>query len=307
MNSATHQYLHSAPGQRAFALGDDAAYRRWRADKLRRFPQALQALKVDVNDIACPSADERAALTDAIQRANMVVYRCRNAGAGRASVRAFGRALGLERLDEHLCADEDGISELQVSDGSGHKADYIPYTDRPLSWHCDGYYNESARTIRAMLLHCAQDAAEGGENGLVDHEMLYIALRDRDPEYVAALMHPQALTIPANVQDGQVLRPERTGPVFSVDPATGALHMRYTARGRNVRWRDDATTREAAAQITQLLESETVPVFRYRLAPGEGLLCNNVLHNRTGFRDDAEVGRQRRVYRARFLDRVAKT
>ncbi|AGA32552.1 Taurine catabolism dioxygenase [Thioalkalivibrio nitratireducens DSM 14787] len=307
MTSATPQHQHAAPAGRPFDLGDDAAYRRWRADKLRRFPQALGAVTVDVEDIARPSAGERAALTDAIQRANMVIYRCRAPGTDRGSVRAFGRALGLERVDEHLCADDDGVSELQVSDGNGHQADYIPYTDRPLSWHCDGYYNESARTIRAMLLHCARDAAEGGENGLVDHEMLYIALRDRYPEYLAALMHPEALTIPANVQDGQVLRPERTGPVFSVDPATGALHMRYTARGRNVRWRDDATTREAAARITQMLESEDVPVFRCRLAPGEGLLCNNVLHNRTGFRDDAEGGRQRLVYRVRFLDRVAET
>jgi hypothetical protein len=34
-----------------------------------------------------------------------------------------------------------------------------------------------------------------------------------------------------------------TGPVFSADPETGGLHMRFTAR--NIIWRDDPMTLEA--------------------------------------------------------------
>jgi hypothetical protein len=35
-----------------------------------------------------------------------------------------------------------------------------------------------------------------------------------------------------------------------------------------------------------------------------GLVCNNVLHDRTGFDDDPS--RPRLLYRARYLDRIAK-
>ena len=296
----------SLSGGGPFDPADDLAYGRWREAKLSGFPDSIDDLRVDVEDPARVTAAERSALIERIRRGNMAIYRCAGAAVDRDALRRFGQALGLWRLDEHLCAEEDGISQLQVSEG-GRTGEYIPYTDRPLSWHCDGYYNAPEGTIRAMLLHCVSAAAQGGENALMDHEMLYIAVRDAGSHYIEALMHPEALTIPANTQDGEVIRPERTGPVFSVDPASGALHMRYTARGRNIRWRDDPVTAEAVALIGRILDAPDSPVFRYRLRPGEGILCNNVLHNRTGFRDDRESGHQRLVYRARFLDRVAET
>ncbi len=293
-------------GEGPFDPWDHAAYRRWREAKLSGFPASIEDLRVDVADPARLTAAERLALIERIRRANMAVYRCTGATVDRDALRRFGQALGLLRLDEHLFAEEDGISQLRVSEG-GRTGEYIPYTDRPLSWHCDGYYNAPEGMIRAMLLHCVSDAVAGGENALMDHEMLYIAVRDAGQEYIEALMHPEALTIPANTQDGEVIRPERTGPVFSVDSANGALHMRYTARGRNIRWRDDPVTAEAVTLIGRILGAPDSPVFRYRLRPGEGILCNNVLHNRTGFRDDRESGHQRLVFRARFLDRVAET
>lgn len=298
--------MNACPRGGPFDPADHAAYRRWREDKLARFPTAIDALIVDVADVAYCTHDELAALVARIRVANMAVYRSSAGVVTRDGLRRFGRLLGLSRLDDHLCAEDDGISQLQMSTGS-QAGEYIPYTDRPLSWHCDGYYNAPERRIQAMLLHCASDAAEGGENALMDHEMLYIALRDQGVHFIDALMHPEALTIPANIQDGKVIRPERVGPVFSVDHKSGALHMRYTARGRNIRWRDDPVTAEAVALIGRILEDPGSPVFRYRLRPGEGILCNNVLHNRTGFRDEPESGRQRLFYRARYFDRVAAT
>ena len=44
------------------------------------------------------------------------------------------------------------------------------------------------------------------------------------------------------------------------------------------------------------------PVFHYRLQAGEGLISNNVLHNRTAFEDG--TGHKRLIYRARFYDRI---
>jgi hypothetical protein len=156
-----------------------------------------------------------------------------------------------------------------------------------------------------VLLHCTQAAESGGENDLLDHEIAYIRLRDENPAYIEALMHPQTMTIPANREDGREIRPARTGPVFSVDPATGALHMRYSARSRNILWRDDRVTRAAVAFLNGLLSDPDGPAIRCRLAPGQGIISNNVLHNRTAFRDGP--AHRRLVYRMRFLDRIPET
>ena len=81
-------------------------------------------------------------------------------------------------------------------------------------------------------MHCAQPAAEGGENLLLDHEIAYIQLRDKNPAYIKALMKNNAMTIPPNIENGIEIRGEQTGPVFAVDEG-GYLHMRFSARTRN--------------------------------------------------------------------------
>jgi len=117
-------------------------------------------------------------------------------------------------------------------------------------------------------------------------------------------MHPAAMTIPPNIENGKEIRGAQSGPVFSVDPLSGCLHMRYSARKRNIEWRDDKLTLEAAAKITELLDDESM-VFRYQLQAGQGVICNNILHNRTAFEDSAE--QQRLMYRARYYDRIKNT
>ncbi len=52
-----------------------------------------------------------------------------------------------------------------------------------------------------MVLHCVTSAASGGANALLDHEIAYLLLRDADPAFVAALMQPDAMTIPARRDD----------------------------------------------------------------------------------------------------------
>ena len=37
---------------------------------------------------------------------------------------------------------------------------------------------------------------------------------------------------------------------------------------------------------------------------GQGLLSNNVLHDRSGFEDDADSAKKRLLYRARYYDRI---
>lgn len=81
--------------------------------------------------------------------------------------------------------------------------------------------------------------------------------------------------------------------------------MRFTARTRSIEWRADHLTRDAVAFLNRILDGVSPHVFTLRLAGGQGLVCNNVLHNRSAFTDDPEPGRSRLAYRARYSERIA--
>jgi alpha-ketoglutarate-dependent taurine dioxygenase len=283
-----------------FALERPQDYLRWRERKLARYPRRAEDLIVEVRDPRNLSDSEAGEIRRVCGAANMAVYASPLAGvADKDIARRLGARLGLARLHANPLADEDGISSLEAAPEKSARG-YIPYSNRRLLWHTDGYYNAPEQRIRAFILHCVRPAAAGGENRLLDHEIAYLLLRDADPQYVKALSAPDAMTIPANIEEGAVARPAQTGPVFSNDG--GALHMRYPARTRSIEWRQDEATRAAARFLQQLLDTGSPYVFTLRLAAGQGLVCNNVLHDRSAFVDDPEVGRL--VYRARYGDRV---
>ncbi|MCG6976777.1 MAG: TauD/TfdA family dioxygenase [Acidiferrobacterales bacterium] len=289
-----------------FLLENDGAYRRWRALKLSSAEKSAADLIVPVRDVENISAEEHNALLIRLRQCNMAIYQCeRPETVGKDQIRQFGKQLGLHRLDPNMLADDDGITSLQTEARKSDRG-YIPYSDKRLLWHTDGYYNPPERKIRAMLLHCAQNAVEGGENEVLDHELVYLLMRDANPDFISALMAPGAMTIPANVEPGGEVRPAQSGPVFSLEPSTGDLHMRYTARTRSIEWKADALTRQAVEFLQSILADNNY-VIRHRMQPGQGLVCNNVLHNRTAFRDDAQSGKSRLVYRARYYDRIADT
>ena len=290
------------PTASPFHPDNAAAYRAWRDRKLAGYPARAEDLVVEVDDPRALTAAEHAALLARLRTSNMAIYAGRRGGAGKDVPRLLGAQLGLVHLDRNFLADDDGISSLAVADAPA-KGEFIPYTDRPIKWHTDGYYNPPARQIRALVLHCAERAEEGGANALLDHEIAYVLLRDANPDFVRALAAPDAMTIPAREDESGVARAAETGPVFSVDPATGTLHMRYTARTRSIAWKDDPATAAAVARLAEILATPSPFVLRVRLEPGMGLVCNNVLHDRSGFRDSA--ARKRLVYRARYYDRIA--
>jgi alpha-ketoglutarate-dependent taurine dioxygenase len=289
-----------------FYIENEAAYRRWRAAKLERYPATAQELVVPVNDPLALTDAEAGAMLNICRKTNMVIYASRATHADKQIPRRVGERFGLRRLDNNMLADDDGITSLQVVPGKSQRG-YIPYSNKRLLWHTDGYYNAAVLRIRAFVLHCVSPAAQGGENSLLDHEIAYILLRDANPDYIAALMAPDAMTIPANTESGAETRAAVTGPVFSVDPAGGNLHMRYTARTRSIEWKQDAATRAAVQFLENLLAGDSPYMFRHTMAAGQGLVCNNVLHNRTAFTDDADRGIARLVYRARYYDRVRGT
>ena len=284
-----------------FDLNNQPDYARWRAWKLANVPRSAEELIVEVGNPCALSKAEHEALMLRIRRCNMAIYASSALEADNTIPRLLGRQFGLEHLDANWLADEDGVSEIQVS-SDGTRRSYIPYTDRPIKWHTDGYYNPPERTIRSMVLHCVRSATEGGENRLMDHELAYLLLRDDDPQHIHALMQADAMTIPERVDETDGIRPAQSGPVFSVDAATGSLHMRYTARTRSIEWKQDTETLAAVAALEKLLGSDSSCLYRARLAPGMGVLCNNVLHDRAAFKDGQESPRL--LYRARYFDRI---
>jgi len=286
-----------------FDLDDVATYYRWRDWKLACRPARVEELLVDVGDARELAPAELKALRLRIERCGFALYRVARGVDDKALPRLLGAQLGLRRLDANWLADEDGISRITVSGQADGHGGFIPYTDLPIRWHTDGYYHPQQRRIRGMILHCVRPALQGGENTVLDHELAYIALRDISTAHVRALMQPDAMTIPERTDENGVARAAQTGPVFSVDE-DGALHMRYTARTRSIRWKDDGPTRAAVARLEALLSDPHFPgMFRVRLQAGMGLVGHNVLHDRSAFHDDPL--QPRLLLRARFLDNVA--
>ena len=282
-----------------FDLKDDNAYQKWRAEKLQNYPPSLEQLVVEIDDPRKLTAAQHSKLAEILKKTNMAIYAGKTGDdPDKEIVRKLGLQFGLKRLDHNMCADGDAISSLEMAE-TEPQASYIPYTNRPIAWHTDGYYNDLDKQIRGLLLHCVRPATQGGMNQLLDHEIAYIMLRDENPGYIRAFEHPEAMSIPPNIVNGKELRSWSRGPVFMLQ-ANGSLHMRYTHRKRNISWRDDELTREAVCFLGEIMNADNPYYIEGTLDAGQGLICNNVLHTRTGFEENS----QRLLYRGRYFDRI---
>jgi alpha-ketoglutarate-dependent taurine dioxygenase len=295
------------PTDSPFHPDNSAGYQAWRSEKLAAYPTHGEDLIVPVRDPAHLTDAEYQALWQRIAKTNMAIY-ATNLGEAedKDGPRLLSAQFGLTHLDANWLADEDGISSLTPQDegsgvGNSKRGEFIPYTHHRIRWHTDGYYNPPERRIFAMTLHCVRQAEEGGENDLFDHELAYLALRDANPEHIRALMAADAMTIPARVDESGTAREDETGPAFCV--ADGQLHLRYTARTKSIAWKQDAATQAALKALEELLESRPAGVFTLKLQPGMGLICNNVLHTRSGFSDRPD--HRRLLYRARYHDHLS--
>jgi alpha-ketoglutarate-dependent taurine dioxygenase len=302
------QFNQSIGVDSPFYRTNNTAYLQWREEKLSYSKPALSDLLVRIKDPYQLSNDEKTAMIERCENYNMVIYQLSHSDGqadyqDKSLVHVLAKQLGMENLDANLRADEDSVSSLEVRAQVGNQ--YIPYTNKALSWHTDGYYNPLEKQIFGIIMHCVRPAAEGGVNSLLNPENVYIRLRDENPDYIEALMHPEAMTIPDNVEAGKVIREAQAGPVFMVKPPIGSeagrLHMRFSARKRNIIWRDTPDTFNAVDMINRLMAEEK-NVFKVRLKAGQGIICNNVLHNRGSFIDSDDE--KRLIYRARYYEAV---
>ncbi len=288
-----------------FDLNNEAAYQTWKQNKLAGYPTTLGELLVEIKDPFALTAGEKEAILSRCTKANMAVFRLTDPqGVRENPLPAITSQLGIRDLDLNLGAGEEGLSALTPG-GSAFApfAHYIPYRAAAIGWHTDGYYNPFHKPVQSLCLYCERPAHTGGENALWDHEMVYISLRDQNPEIIRDLMVTDVMTIPARLDAaGLVARPERPGPVFLVTEA-GHLHMRFTNRTKSIRWRADEATRRAVAAIRDVLSRPAAGFFQGRLEAGWGLISNNLLHTREAFQDLPD-GAVRLLYRARFFDRL---
>jgi hypothetical protein len=214
----------SAPG-RPFDLVDPAAYAAWRTRKLDEAPRTAAELMIPIANAEAPTAAESAAIRALCRRCNMALYGTPGE-LSKDQVLALSASVGLADLERPLLTGEDGITELSVTGmarggddgngGDGRRGIYIPYSNKPLSWHTDGYYNPAGQWVLGMVLHCVRPSATGGASQFLDPEIAYIRLRDENPAWIAALMHPQTLIIPANDIETDTPRGAEAGPVFAV-------------------------------------------------------------------------------------------
>ena len=284
-----------------FDLDNHNAYAAWREQKLADYPTKLEQLMVEIKDLTRITDIEKQALLTRCHKTNMALFKTNIHWQKNELVFInMLKQLGVFESDKNLGANRQGVSSLSVG-GAAYKpfADYTPYQNTALGWHTDGYYNASDKQVLCVTLLCYQPADEGGENGLLDHEIAYILLRDKNPEYIRALMAKDVMTIPARLENGKIARPDRVGAVFSV--INGYLHMRYTARTKSIFWKQDDATQQAIMALQQILNTPSEYKFQAKLRSGWGLVSNNVLHTRTAYQDQ---DKKRALERVRFTDRL---
>jgi len=298
MNASLNLCASSSP----FRLENEQAYQAWRVRKL----DARE--RIDPTRVFTPDRDGQLSTSDCpalkqqLQAFNFVLFAANPEEFDKQAFINLNHQFGLHDPDANLGADADRVTALQVVDVTDARAQYIPYTNRAMNWHTDGYYNPPERRINAFALYCVRPAQRGGGNYLFDHEMMYLLIRDQSPDLLEALLQDDLMHIPANLQGSEVIRREETGPVFSLQADSAALNMRYTSRPHNIVWKADQRSQRALNLVREILMGSDA-LIDVSLQAGQGMVCNNILHGRHAFQDVAKHP-ARLVLRARYRDAI---
>ncbi|MBT4553909.1 MAG: taurine catabolism dioxygenase TauD, partial [Candidatus Thioglobus sp.] len=124
-------------------------YKRWRDKKLASHPQNIADLLVEVKDPRSLSSNEYNALLGLTQRANMAIYVGTTGTDPSPEIpMAVANKFGLGQINKNWLADDNGLTSLTVVN-AGIRKKYIPYTNKLIHWHTDGYYNDPDKQIHA--------------------------------------------------------------------------------------------------------------------------------------------------------------
>ncbi len=279
-----------------FDLGSDEDYLQWRDEKLAAYPKNVGELVVELGDMTALSPAEKAKIMETVERANMCVYTSGSAELEMSSLLALGKQLGVTRTDKSA---RHAQSDELTDSGILNKA--IPFSTRHCNWHTDATYYGSDNTIQALFLLCKRPAIEGGSNKVLDHEVLYIQLRDSHPGALDVLMNKNCFNY-RNPATGEIDL-QRGGKVFWTN-ADGHLCHRFSFRKMDMAWSDDSDVTAARNVLESLISDESAHVIEGRLESGMGLISNNVLHTREKLVDSDDDAKKRLLFRTRFYDRV---
>ena len=281
-----------------FILENHTEYKEWRDLKLLNYPVQKNKLifKFDKNIV-----DEKVLnlFKSTINDYNFVIYEFGSEVLD-AELLNFCSALGLTNSVSNLFSDEDNISNItnQEEEKQTSKGEYIPYTNKQLNWHTDGYYYPINSAIKSFLLHCVYPAKEGGENLLIDHEIIYIHIRDHNPDFIDVLMQNNIMEIPnnKNLKESKNI----SGPVFYVDEKK-FLNMRFTSRQKNIIWKKNDIIKKIKKFMYEFINEDEKYLFKLQLKKNQGYIANNVLHKRENYIDG---DKKRLLKRLRFSNRL---
>ena len=264
---------------------------RWAEEKEKNIPRNINGILVNIHDINNVKTSEITKIKETINKYNSCIYSSKIALKSNTDLLKFVELVGMRTYD---CNNIESSKITTITPLENNKINYIPYTDKSLNWHTDGYYDK--KSIFSWLLHCVNPATQGGENYLLDHEL---ALR----EYVFSnddiddLMAGDALTIP---ESKDTSRSEISTYIFSFKNQYKKLHMRFSMRKDNI-----GTSAKASVAVTKLkkiIENDCAKYsLTYKLQKNEGIITNNILHGRKAFKDDMV---KRRLLRIRSYERL---
>ena len=279
-----------------YDLNTEEDYQKWREEKLAAYPENLGDLVVELGDMTGITATEKSKILELVERANMCVYSAGSAELTMDSLVSLGNQLGISDTDKST-----RHSQSDELTASGILGKAIPFTSRHVRWHTDATYYGSDKTIQSLFLLCKRPAVEGGANQVLDHEIMYILLRDKAPETLRVLMEQDCFKY-KNPKTGEI-SDQLGGKVFWTN-ADGQLCHRFSFRKMDMAWSEEPEVLAARDVLEAMMLDESEYVIEGRLETGLGLVSNNVLHTREKLVDSDDDAAKRLLFRSRFYDRV---
>lgn len=274
-----------------FLSSKSSEFLKWAAQKENNIPKNINEISVEIKDINRATKNEISKIRSTLDKFNSCLYRSNRDLESNSCLLDFAKAVGMKTFD---CNNIEANEISTISSIKNEKIQYIPYTNKALNWHTDGYYDK--KPLFSWLLHCINPADDGGENYLLDHEL---AMREYVLSYddIEILMNKRAITIPESQGSN---RSEISTYIFSFDNDYEKLHMRFSMRKDNIKMSDKTFT--AMSKLTNVIENNCSKYsITYKLAKNEGILSNNILHGRNSFKDDKV---QRKLLRIRSYERL---